>query len=159
MTLDTQNPLPEKHKKNLKYIFSAGKHLLELINQVLESSRIETGDMNLSIETVDMVPIVDNVFSLSKSLAEEKGVSLEYQKLSEDSRFAEIDSLRFKQVVLNLISNAIKYNKPNGSVIVSFEIKGNSTRRLGIRDTGHGIVKDKKDKLFKPFERFDVNAE
>ena len=63
------------------------------------------------------------------------------------------------QVVLNLISNAIKYNKPNGSVIVSFEILGNSTRRLGIRDTGHGIVKDKKDKLFKPFERFDVDAE
>jgi signal transduction histidine kinase len=115
--------------------------------------------MNLSIETVDMFPIVDNVFFLSKSLAEEKGVSLEYQKLSEDSFFAEIDSLRFKEVALNLISNAIKYNKPNGSVIVSFEILGNSTRRLRIRDTGHGIAKDKKDKLFKPFEHFDVYTE
>ena len=155
----TQNPLPEKQKKRLSHISSAGKHLLVLINEVLDLSRIESGEMELSIERVDMVPIVDNVISISKSLADEKDVSLGYQKISEDSYFVEADPLRFKQAVFNLISNAIKYNKPKGSVVVSYEKQGNGMMRLGIRDTGHGIAEDKKDKLFKPFERFDVGAE
>ena len=60
---------------------------------------------------------------------------------------------------MNLVSNAIKYNKPNGSVVVSYEKQGNEMMRLGIRDTGHGIAEDDKDKLFKPFERFDASAD
>jgi PAS domain S-box-containing protein len=158
LQMDSEN-LTDLQKTNLGRILSAGGHLLELINEVLDLSRVESGNMELSIKSVDMTPIVDNVVSLSKSLADEKGISLEYQKIPGDCCFVEVDPLRFKQVVLNLISNAIKYNKPNGSVVVSFEKKGNSVRRLGIRDTGHGIPDDQKDKLFKPFERFDVEAE
>lgn len=84
---------------------------------------------------------------------------LEYEKIPEGSSFINVDPLRFKQVVLNLISNAIKYNKPNGSVIISYEKQGNDTMRLGIKDTGHGIPDDKKERLFKPFERFDEAAD
>jgi len=159
LEMDTQSRLSDIEKKNLGIISSAGNHLLELINEVLDLSRIESGNMELTIESVDMAPIVDNVISFFKSLADEKGISLEYQKIPEECCFVEVDPLRFKQVVLNLISNAIKYNKPNGSVIVSFEKRGNSVRRLGIRDTGHGIPENKKDKLFKSFERFDVDTE
>jgi signal transduction histidine kinase/CheY-like chemotaxis protein len=158
LEMNAQSKMSDTEKKNLGMVFSAGKHLLELINEVLDLSKIESGNMKLSIDTVDMAPIVDNVISFSKSLAGEKGISLEYQKIPEDCCFIKADPLRFKQVVLNLISNAIKYNIPNGSVIVSFEMKDNM-RRLGIRDTGHGIAEDKKDKLFKPFERFDVDAD
>jgi signal transduction histidine kinase/CheY-like chemotaxis protein len=157
--MNTQSKMSDIEKKDLGMISSAGNHLLKLINEVLDLSRIESGNMELSIDTMDMAPVVDEVISFFKSLAGEKGISLEYQKIPDDCFFIEADPLRFKQVVLNLISNAIKYNEPNGSVIVSFEIKDNSVRRLGIRDTGHGIPDDKKDKLFKPFERFDVDAE
>ncbi len=151
LEMNAHSKLSDIEKKNLGMVSSAGKHLLELINEVLDLSSIESGNIKLSIDTVDMAPIVDNVISFSKSLAGENGISLEYQKIPDDCCFIEADPLRFKQVVLNLISNAIKYNKPNGSVIVSFEIKDNGMRRLGIRDTGHGISEDKKDKLFKPF--------
>ncbi|MBT4260525.1 MAG: transporter substrate-binding domain-containing protein, partial [Nitrospina sp.] len=159
LEMNAQSRLNEIDKTNLKRVSSAGKHLLELINEVLDLSRVESGKMKLSIERVDIIPIVENVISISKPLADEKGVSLEYQKIAEDSLFVQVDPLRFKQVALNLISNAIKYNKPYGSVIISYEKQGRDKMRLGIRDTGHGIPKDKMSKLFKPFERFDVDAE
>jgi PAS domain S-box-containing protein len=159
MELDVENPLPEKHKKNLSYISSAGKHLLKLINEVLDLSKVESQNLELSVEAVDMIPIVDNVINLSKPLADEKGISLEYQKILEYSYFVEIEPLRFKQVVLNLISNAIKYNKPNGSVFVSYEKRNDGMMRLGIKDTGYGIAEDKKDKVFGPFERFNADTE
>ena len=60
---------------------------------------------------------------------------------------------------MNLISNAIKYNKPNGSVIISYEKQKKEKIRVGVQDTGHGIVQDKIEKLFQPFERFDMDAE
>jgi signal transduction histidine kinase/CheY-like chemotaxis protein len=159
LQLNAQSKLSDIEKKNLGLVFSAGNHLLELINEVLDLSRVESGSMELSIERVDIVPIVDNMISFSKSIADENFVSLEYQKIPEGSCFVEIDPLRFKQVLLNVMSNAIKYNKPNGSVIVSYEKQDNGMMRLGVRDTGHGIAEDMKDKLFEPFERFDVDAE
>jgi signal transduction histidine kinase len=159
LEMNSQSRLNENDRKNLRRVSSAGNHLLELINEVLDLSRVESGKMKLSIERVDLIPIVENVISIAKTLADEKGVSLEYQKKSEDCLFVQIDPLRFKQVVLNLISNAIKYNKPFGSVIISYEKQGTDRMRLGVRDTGHGISEDKKSKLFKPFERFDVDAE
>ncbi len=159
LEMTAHSKLNDNEKGNLERVSSAGNHLLELINEVLDLSRIESGNMKVSIESVDMVPIVDNVISLSKKMAYEKRVSLEYKKMPEESFFVEIDALRFKQVVLNLVSNAIKYNKPDGSVTVSYEKRGNGMMRFGLRDTGHGIAEDKKGKIFKPFERFDMDAE
>lgn len=158
LQMDSDN-LTGLQKKNTERIISAGDHLLELINEVLDLSKVESGKMKLSMEVVDVIPVVDEVISLSKALATEKNVSLEYQKKSGESWFVKIDQLRFKQVVFNLISNAIKYNKPDGSVVIFYEELGSGMLRLGVRDTGHGIAEDKKERLFKPFERFDVDAE
>jgi signal transduction histidine kinase len=159
LEMNAQSKLSDIEMKNLGIISSAGKHLLELINEVLDLSKVESGNIELSIEATDIVPIVDNVISISQSLADEKGISFEYQKIPEDSCLVDVDPLRFKQVVLNLVSNAIKYNKPDGSVLVSYEKQENGMMRLGIRDTGYGIPDDKRDNLFKPFERFDADAE
>jgi PAS domain S-box-containing protein len=159
LEMTTQSKLSDKEMKNLHMISSAGNHLLELINEVLDISKIESGEMELSIEMVDLVFIVDNVISISRSLADTNNISIGYQEIPEDNIFAEVDPLRFKQVVLNLISNAIKYNKPNGSVVVSFEKLGNTHIRLGVKDTGYGIPDENKDKIFMPFERFNVNSE
>jgi signal transduction histidine kinase len=113
MGMDTQNPLADYQKENLDKVLSAGQHLLELINEVLDLSMIEAGKMNLSIETVDIVPIVDNIISISKPLADETGISIECPQIQEGSCIVDVDPLRFKQVFFNLISNAIKYNKPS----------------------------------------------
>jgi len=159
LEMTTQSKLSDNEKKNLQMISSAGNHLLELINEVLDISTVESGKMDLSIELVDLVFIVDNAISISRSLADKNNISIEYQIIPDGNIFAEVDPLRFKQIVFNLISNAIKYNEPNGSVVVSFEKLGDSKIRLGVKDTGHGIPDNKKDKIFKPFERFDMNSE
>jgi signal transduction histidine kinase len=159
LEMNAQSKLSDIEMKNLGIISSAGKHLLELINEVLDLSKVESGNIELSIKATNIVPIVDNVISISQSLADEKGISFEYQKIPEGSCLVDVDPLRFKQVVLNLISNAIKYNKPDGSVLVSYEKQENGMMRLGIRDTGRGIPDEKRDNLFKPFERFDADAE
>jgi signal transduction histidine kinase len=159
LEMDAKTPLVDYQKKNLGMVSSAGKHLLELINEMLDLSRVESGNLELSIETVDMNALVENVISITKPLADEVGVSLEKRRFSGESCFVEADPLRLKQVVLNLVSNAIKFNRPNGSVTVSYEKQENNMMRLGIRDTGPGIREDKQDKLFKPFERLGITSE
>lgn len=159
LQMDTQNPLLDSQKKNLERVTSAGNHLLELINEVLDLSTIETGHLNLTIEAMDIAPIVDNVISVSKPLADQRGVSIEYYKVPNKSFIVEVDKLRFKQVVLNLISNAIKYNNPNGTVFISIEEQMGNKLRIGVKDTGDGISNENKDKLFIPFERFDSKFE
>jgi signal transduction histidine kinase/ActR/RegA family two-component response regulator len=159
LQMDHINPLADYQKENMERVTSAGHHLLALINEILDLSKIESGEVDLAIETLDIIPIVDDVFSISQSLANERNISLKYEESLYKNCFVEVDPLRFKQIILNLISNAIKYNKPHGFVIVSYKKQKNGKMRLGIQDTGHGIAEDKKDKLFRPFERFDVNAE
>jgi len=159
LEMDHPKNLTDIQKDHVGNILLAGNHLLELINEVLDLAYIESKALRLSIETVDIIPIVDNVVSISKPLADEKGISLEYKEIPKGNCYVEADLLRFKQVVLNLISNAIKYNVANGTVIVSYEKQANGQMRLGIRDEGHGIPEDKRENLFKPFQRFDLDAE
>ncbi|MBT6716099.1 MAG: PAS domain S-box protein, partial [Nitrospina sp.] len=159
LEMDRDKTLSDRQKDNLGQVSSAGKHLLELINEVLDLARIESGDMELVLETVDMVSIVDDVLSIAQPLTDETGISLECQVVPEGRFFVEVDPLRLKQVILNLLSNAIKYNDPNGSVVVSYKKQDDGKIRLGVRDTGHGIPDKKRDKLFKPFERLDAHSE
>ncbi len=159
LQMDKKAPLADYQQANIENVLSAGSHLLMLIDEVLDLSKIESGNIKLSTERVDIVLIVDNVVSISQSLANEMNISLRYEAISTKSCFVEVDPLRFKQIVLNLISNAIKYNKPRGSVIVSFKEQDDGRMRLGIKDTGNGIPEDKQGRLFKPFERLDIKAE
>lgn len=159
LDLDTQNPLKNYQKENLASVTSAGNHLLQLINEVLDLSTIESGKLDLTIETIDIIPIVKNLISISKPLADQRGISIEHNIDLEKRYIASIDKLRFKQVVFNLISNAIKYNALNGSIIISIQEPLKNILRLGVKDTGPGIPEDKIDKLFKPFERLNAEFE
>lgn len=159
MGMDAENPLADYQKKNLEHISSAGKHLLELINEVLDLSKIESGKVRIAMKPVNLTEVVKDVIALAKPLADPNGISIECQNSSGDDYFVEADRLRLSQVVLNLISNAIKYNKPNGSIVVSFEKRGNNKMRLGVRDTGRGISSKETGEMFKPFERFNVDYE
>jgi len=87
-------------------------------------------------------------------LATENEVSLTCQEVLGGICLIKIDKLRFKQIILNLISNAIKYNRSKGSVVVSFEAQVNDKMRIGVKDTGYGIPDDMKGLIFQPFERF-----
>lgn len=159
LKMDSDQPLTNLQEDNVGRIYSAGKHLLELINEVLDIAAVESRNIKLSTETVDIALIMDEVLSISKSLANEKDVSIECQEYAHGNYFIEIDPLRFKQVVLNLVSNAIKYNRPNGTVAISYEKQKNGMIRLGVKDTGYGIPNDQKHKLFQPFERLNIKPE
>ncbi len=159
LNLDKKLLLSKIQKENLQFISSAGEHLLELINEILDLSTIESGNLKLFIEPVDIVPIINEVISISQPLADKEKISLESLPIPDNSFIASVDSLRIKQVLLNLTSNGIKYNKPNGSVKILCEKLDTEKIRIGVKDTGHGINDDQKDKIFKPFERFDLNAD
>jgi signal transduction histidine kinase/GAF domain-containing protein len=159
MEMDTKNPLIDHQRKSLEQVSIAGKHLLKLINEVLDLSNIESGNLALTLESVNLPEAVDEVISMSKLLAEQTGITIVSQGFTSKNYFVEADPLRLKQIALNLISNAIKYNKPNGSVVVTIEERGYNRVRLGVRDTGRGIAKSELGKLFKPFERLDTNPE
>ena len=158
MSRDSINPLPIHQKDKLDQVTSSGKHLLKLINEMLDLSAVESGNLKILIEATDLIPIVDDVISTCQALAFKNGIILEHEKFSSDEIIVDVDSNRMKQVVLNLIANAIKYNKPNGKVIVSYLKQKNSQIRLGVKDTGYGISEDNKEKIFKPFQRLDVGS-
>jgi signal transduction histidine kinase len=159
MKMDKMNPLADYQYENLGMVSSAGEHLLSLINEVLDLSKIESDSFDLTLSTICIVPLVDEIVSMSIPLAAKKGIKISYLEIPPENIYSEIDPIRFKQVVLNLISNAIKYNKPDGQITISFEMIANGKVRIGVRDTGPGIPDDKKPLLFKPFERFDINSE
>ncbi len=159
LEMDTKHPLTDYQINDLARISSAGEHLLQLINEVLDLSKIESGKLELGQETVDMGRIVEDVIAISKPLADRGRIGLDYLKPLEEPVYVEGDSLRLRQVVLNLISNAIKYNRPEGRVTVFFEtLQARRLVRLGVRDEGMGIPEEKQGNLFKPFCRLDEEA-
>jgi len=150
---DSMNPLPNHQKQQLDQITSSGKHLLNLINEMLDLATVESGNIKLSIESVEIVSLVEEVIILCDSLAIQNGIIIEHEKTLADRVFVNADVSRLKQVILNLVSNAIKYNKPNGKILISYIKQGSSKIRFGIKDSGFGIPDEQKDKVFKPFER------
>jgi PAS domain S-box-containing protein len=137
-------------------ILKAGKHLLELIDEVLDIARIEAGRLRLSLEPVDAVEVTNECISLLRPQADHEGVrlSLEPHDVSGPTIHVIADRQRLKQVLLNLISNGIKYNRQQGSVRVAIE-RSTQERRITIdvTDTGQGIPPERMEQLFAPFER------
>ncbi len=147
-----KNPLTRSQQKAVNRILDSGEHLLQLINQVLDLSKIESGQEHLQIEEVPLDPIVLDTLALMTPMATKHGISLE---LAEDSETATVfaDRLRLKQIVMNLVSNAIKYNRDHGHVTVSVKQKDKETIRIVVTDTGMGIPDEYMKDLFKPFSR------
>lgn len=153
--LSRMNEIGEKPRIYLEEINNAGKHLLELINQVLELSRIESGDMNFSLEDVELMPLIGEVSSLVKPLADEKGVDLGLACLCHgDQQFSLLaDRMRLTQVLVNLFNNAIKYNKPSGFVKFTCSETDDDFYRLEVHDNGAGIPAEKQAEVFQAFNR------
>jgi PAS domain S-box-containing protein len=145
--------LTEAQRENVALISKGGHHLLQLINEVLEISRIESGNLTVSVEPVHVESTVAEVLDLVRPLAAEHGVTLENDLGEDGDRHVAADHQRLKQVLLNLLSNGIKYNREGGSVRISVAVPSPTKVLILVTDTGRGIPEDKLAYVFSAFDR------
>jgi signal transduction histidine kinase/CheY-like chemotaxis protein len=151
-----KDSLNESQTKSVDRILKAGNHLLELINEVLDLSRIESGSMTVSIEDVNLTGSMDSVLVLIQPEVDKFRVTIENNL---DSQLCvRADSTRLKQVLLNLLSNAVKYNQPGGKVTLDCKSIPDNKVRISLTDTGRGIPEEKLKSLFQPFNRLGAEA-
>ncbi|AKJ95678.1 hypothetical protein TVD_10050 [Thioalkalivibrio versutus] len=154
--LESDPALEDQQRGYLDEITRAGRHLLDLINEILDLARIEAGRMQVDPEPVAPGPVLEDCLSLLAPVAREYRVELEPDQLPEV--MLEADPRRLKQVLLNLLSNAIKYNRPGGSVRVSCE-PSEAEVRIAIHDSGPGLNAEQCRRLFQPFERLAADQQ
>jgi PAS domain S-box-containing protein len=150
---DKRAPLTAPQLEKLGYVLQGGEHLLRLIDDILDLSRIEAGRVVVSTEPVGVNEVLDEVRQTLEPMAARYGIALSVQPASEEPPpqvFA--DRTRFTQILLNFGSNAIKYGKRGGRAEISVETEGDRLR-LVVRDDGIGIPLEKQDKIFQPFQR------
>ncbi|RLM27835.1 hypothetical protein BIY29_01790 [Brenneria alni] len=138
---------------NVTEILKAGRHLLGLINEVLDLARIESGAVTLSIEAVELSELIRDCRQLIQPLATDRQISL--CLVVPEGLAVSADRIRFKQVLLNLLSNAIKYNRTGGEVCIALETRG-KWLRIAVVDTGNGIARERLNELFQPFNRLEA---
>jgi CheY-like chemotaxis protein len=148
-----QDHLNPDQRESVSYILTAGRHLLGLIDEVLDISRIEAGTLSLSLEPVRADQLVDEVLDLVWPLAEARGIRLVHEPPPTEGLYLLADMQRFKQILLNLLSNAVKYNVERGLVTVTTAATTTGTVRITVTDTGPGIRPEQRALLFTPFQR------
>jgi PAS domain S-box-containing protein len=162
MRLDGSQPPTLQQLERIQHIESAGTHLLALVNDVLDLSRVESGQMTVTLEPVALGNATDDAIAMVVPLASQTGIELRMIGADEDSSIEDTlddgevrviaDRLRLRQVLVNLLSNAVKYNRPGGTVRVSWGIHRKHCR-LRIADSGVGMSPEKLARLFEPFNR------
>lgn len=150
---DKKQPLSDRHVARVEQILSGGKHLLRLIEDILDLSRIESGGVAISIEPMSALEVVEHLLPTLEPLAQRAEVTLRVAPVPEDLPMVSADRVRFAQILMNFASNAIKYNRPGGQVTLRLSKTDRQQVRLTVTDTGLGIPIDKQDKLFQPFQR------
>jgi len=153
--LEDLNP---QEKENVGHILKGGWHLLDLINEVLDITRVESGNLELSLEPIALNDIVPEACALLRPLAAERNIRLEENTSALGHSHILADRLRLKQVLINLLANAIKYNRASGLVQVTCTKNADGWTTIAVRDTGPGIAPEDLPKLFMPFERFGAEA-
>ena len=144
--------LGSEQRDNLGHIMSGARHLLSLINEVLDIAAIEAGRLSLSLEPVALAEVAAETVSLIRPLADQHHIVLTGPSVSCATHVL-VDRQRLKQVLLNLLSNAVKYNREGGSVHLDCEPVDNGRLRVKVTDTGLGIPPEAVERLFIPFER------
>ena len=142
--------------ESVTHILRAGRHLLGLINEVLDISRIEAGRLQLSLEPVPVRETVGQAMQLVQPSADSLGITLAAEPIDEGLHVL-ADRQRLQQVLLNLLANAVKYNRPHGTVRVACDA-GDERMRIAVSDAGPGIAADKLARLFVPFDRLGAEA-
>jgi len=163
LNIENDPPLNESQQENVDEIIKATNHLLTLINEVLDLSKIESGGLELSIESVMLGTVISESIKLIEPLAQKRGIEI---KIRWDNSAITIEGLltlqcvvvadytKLKQALLNLLSNAVKYNSENGNITIELDCQ-ESTKltRISIRDTGQGLTQEQQSHLFTAFKR------
>lgn len=151
--------LPPHTAEPLHHIEAAGWHLLEMINEVLDLARIESGRMSVSLESVDLAELLQQALRAIEPVARRKGVKLTTELALPAPCWVHADRTRTRQVLDNLLSNAVKYNRPQGTVTARLEAGSEGRVAVSITDTGRGLFPDQIERLFEPFTRFVAPGE
>jgi PAS domain S-box-containing protein len=153
LTMSRKEPLTPIQKERVRQIVKGGQHLLDLINEVLDISRIEAGRLQISPEPVSIRESIQEVIDLTMPLAADRHIQLHANLETEANPYVMADRQRLKQILLNLLSNAVKYNYDGGYVMISCEKPSVDRWRISVTDTGSGIAPENIGRLFTPFER------
>lgn len=157
LSMDKSSPLSERQHDSVAEINKASEHLLGLINDILNLAQIESGHIELQLESINACDLVAECEALISPLARERDITFTTHHAQSGNppahpAFIEADRKRLKQVLLNLLGNAVKYNRHGGSISLSCEPAGQHLRIL-VTDTGEGLNEDQQSKLFSAFER------
>ncbi len=154
---DKVEPLSKAQSGSVKRILKAGAHLLDLIDEVLDLSKIESQEISVEISDIAVAPLISDVIQSIETLANKHQIRIIHQK-EDEKYFIQADRTRFRQVMLNLLTNAIKYNRKNGEVRIYCEKPADNRLRINIGDTGYGIANEKLAILFEPFTRLGMEG-
>ena len=154
--LDRDDPLTTKQRKRAVKINDAGRHLLSLVNDVLDFSRIETGEIEVNLDVIDSRAVLRDALKLVEGKANSRQIRV-YIEEPGQACWVRADYTRLKQVMVNLLDNAVKYNRQGGTITVAFRDADSDCLRVSVADSGYGIPENLQGELFKPFSR--LNAE
>ena len=156
--VESGSPAPTpSQKRSVDQILKAGWYLLELINEILDLALIESGKVTLSREPVSLVEVMLECRAMIEPQAHKRGIGMTFPRL-ETPYYVKADRTRVKQVLINLLFNAIKYNKPGGAVTVECTPSPPDSIRISVRDTGAGLAPEQLAQLFQPFNRLGKAA-
>ena len=153
-----ESKLAPEQRRQLEAIHQSGQHLLDLVNEILDLSRLESDTLEVTLEPVYLPDILDQCHSMTTPFAASHKVSLTVLPIDPSVCCVLADPLRLKQVLINLLSNAIKYNQDNGRVYVEVEAGASNTVFIRVRDTGIGFTQQETAQIFVPFERLNKSA-
>jgi signal transduction histidine kinase/DNA-binding response OmpR family regulator len=156
--MESASPPPTASQaKSIAQVLQAGWHLLKLINEILDLSGIESGQVSLSMEFVSLTDLMSECRAMMEPQAQQRGIHMTFPKFDRPL-YIKADMTRMKQIVINLLSNATKYNKEGGAVVVECSVRSPNRLRISVRDTGTGLPPEKLAQLFQPFNRLGQEA-
>ena len=149
---DRKHPLTARQRDRLQHVLRGGEHLLRLIDDVLDLSRIEAGRVAVSCEPVDLADVLHEVVSTLEPMATRAGITLRVEALPEELPLVSADRTRLAQILMNFVSNAVKYGRPAGTATLQVDMEDDRVR-VTVIDDGIGIPAAKQSRLFEPFQR------
>ncbi len=169
MRTDTARPLSPEQMERAQHVESAGAHLLALVNDVLDLSRIESGEMSVATEAVQLLKVIEEAATMVSPLVTEAGIEVfvvpeddpaepqPHPTRAAPEIWVRADAVRLRQILVNLLSNAVKYNRPGGMVRLTWQ-RSAQTCIVRVIDTGRGISAAQFEKLFQPFNRLGAES-
>jgi signal transduction histidine kinase len=152
--IESGTPLPTPaQQQSIDEVLKAGWYLLELINEILDLAQMESGAVTVSMEPVSLMDVIQECKTMMEPQAQKRGIRMVFPRFELPTQFVHADKTRVKQVLINLLFNAIKYNRPGGSVAVECTAYPPNSIRISVRDTGQGLSPEEFAQLFQPFNR------